>query len=871
MLGHVEAVAHDAAALPRRAGRARQRGQQERAQLAGRAAFHQQLLQPGAGRGLAGQAQRDQLPALHPCALVDAAVRVAVAQGFRPIEAGEGVELGQPGVRNRAVVGGAQHHGGFVAAGQPQGGVGEARQPRHQALGQLGGGLAGALPPQQQQRVGQVGAAHGDRAVLELGLLRVGVEGGAGQRVDAGRVQRVAPPVHCHEGLAAADLVGGVGAQHDLAAAAADLHQLAVGNAEPGQLARVQVDARLADVGVEARQLAGAAHAVPLVAQPAGGEVQRIVRVGRFGGGGAHRHHETGAPVVGGEAAVGIQPGPRRRVAGGAAGGEGPLLRPGLLQQGVAEAADVHVATHGARRMLGEDGRAVGVVEQPRGLGPAQPRRQRPGQVADDAPVGAGLAGRRHGAVHAADAALRVGDAAVLLAPGGGRQQQVGVGGGLGAAVGVLQHHEVAARQRRVHRGQLGHRLGRVGAGDPQGLDLAGARRAEQLHRAEAGLGRYVGHPPEARDFGAVSGVGELPVGRQQVGEGADLAPAHRVGLAGQRERAAARPADLPGGQRQGDQRGAVVGAVGGLVEALAPQGHRRAGGAPPARRGDDVGRGEAAHLGGAGRRGVPHVFAQGLEALGVGGDEGGVEVALGDQHVQHRVEQPDVGAGAQREVQVGARRGVGAARVDDDHLHARTGLPGPLDAPEGHRVGVGRVAAGDQQAVGVVEILVGAGRGVGTQGLLVGGDGAGHAQPRVAVDVVAADQRLHGLVEDVVVLGEQLAGDVEGHRVGAVAAYRVGEAVGGVGDRLVPADAPARLGAGAAQLGVEQAGLGARGEVERRALGAQPAEVGRMRRVAAHAGDLPAVVFDQHAAADAAVGAGGFRFEGGGHGACPG
>ena len=49
-----------------------------------------------------------------------------------------------------------------------------------------------------------------------------------------------------------------------------------------------------------------------------------------------------------------------------------PLLRPGLLQQGVAEAADVHVATHGARRMLGEDGRAVGVVEQPRGLGPAQ-------------------------------------------------------------------------------------------------------------------------------------------------------------------------------------------------------------------------------------------------------------------------------------------------------------------------------------------------------------------------------------------------------------------------------------------------------------------------------------------------------------------
>ena len=50
-------------------------------------------------------------------------------------------------------------------------------------------------------------------------------------------------------------------------------------------------------------------------------------------------------------------------------------------------------------------------------------------------------------------------------------------------------------------------------------------------------------------------------------------------------------------------------------------------------------------------------------------------------------------------------------------------------------------------------------------------------------------------------------------------------------------------------------------GEVQGGALGAQAAEVGRMGGIAAHAGDLGAVAFDDHAAANAAVGAGGFGF----------
>jgi hypothetical protein len=73
----------------------------------------------------------------------------------------------------------------------------------------------------------------------------------------------------------------------------------------------------------------------------------------------------------------------------------------------------------------------------------------------------------------------------------------------------------------------------------------------EQFHRGEAGLGGHVRHAPQARDFGAMLGVGQVAVRREQVGQAADLAPAHGVGLAGQRERAAAGLADLAGGEVQ--------------------------------------------------------------------------------------------------------------------------------------------------------------------------------------------------------------------------------------------------------------------------------------------------------------------------------
>jgi hypothetical protein len=61
--------------------------------------------------------------------------------------------------------------------------------------------------------------------------------------------------------------------------------------------------------------------------------------------------------------------------------------------------------------------------------------------------------------------------------------------------------------------------------------------------------------------------------------------------------------------------------------------------------------------------------------------------------------------------------------------------------------------------------------------------------------------------------------------------------------ERRVPADTLARLTALQAQFRMQQAIVRARRQVQRRALAAQAAEVGRVLGVAAHADDLPVSV----------------------------
>ena len=135
-----------------------------------------------------------------------------------------------------------------------------------------------------------------------------------------------------------------------------------------------------------------------------------------------------------------------------------------------------------------------------------------------------------------------------------------------------------------------------------------------------------------------------------------------------------------------------------------------------------------------------------------------------------------------------------------------------------------------EHDEIGVIEIVVAHRHHVLAERALVPRDGRRHAQPRVRVDVRAADVALHELVGDVIVLGEQLPGDVERDRLGAVFV----DAVGGT-RRATVAMAVIPAHAFAAHLRMQQPVFEPDGLAERAALHAQLAAIGRMRGIAAH------------------------------------
>jgi hypothetical protein len=97
-------------------------------------------------------------------------------------------------------------------------------------------------------------------------------------------------------------------------------------------------------------------------------------------------------------------------------------------------------------------------------------------------------------------------------------------------------------------------------------------------------------------------------------------------------------------------------------------------------------------------------VGVKSLEAVGVGGDVGGVFKAFAEDDVHHREREQAVGAGADGEVFVGERCGAGAVGVDDDEFcAAATGLF--EERPEMDVVAVDVRAPGDDEA-GVGELL---------------------------------------------------------------------------------------------------------------------------------------------------------------------
>ena len=156
---------------------------------------------------------------------------------------------------------------------------------------------------------------------------------------------------------------------------------------------------------------------------------------------------------------------------------------------------------------------------------------------------------------------------------------------------------------------------------------------------------------------------------RDQAGVGGAL----HVVLAAQRMQAGAGPADLAGDERQRDQAARVVGAVRVLRDAHAPEDERALGAGVEPRHLADGGGGDAAHRLHLLRREVGHLGLQRLEALGVRLHVLDVDHALGDDDVEHGVEQRHVAARLELQHVAGVARDalVLPARVHDDQLGA--------------------------------------------------------------------------------------------------------------------------------------------------------------------------------------------------------
>ena len=280
-------------------------------------------------------------------------------------------------------------------------------------------------------------------------------------------------------------------------------------------------------------------------------------------------------------------------------------------------------------------------------------KSQPPPQLREDLPIGPRFAGGLAEGGAVAHPPLGVGHHPRLFTPLGCRQKQVGHGGGLGAGIGLVEHHQRAAAGGGLHPIQRRQAHQRIGGRHPPKGQFAPFYRFYLLPGAQSlpGGDRTGWELPVALHLRPVFGNAHLAITRQQFGQAAGLPAAHGIGLAGERKGTGPGPADLPSHQVQihdAAHRGAAFSA---LVHPHRPE--RQHGGAlgPEGRQPLNIRLLQTAKLGyPIGRPGCPEL-GKGWIAVGAALHVGLVDGALGDQLLADAMEQGQVGAGGNLEV----------------------------------------------------------------------------------------------------------------------------------------------------------------------------------------------------------------------------
>ncbi len=177
-------------------------------------------------------------------------------------------------------------------------------------------------------------------------------------------------------------------------------------------------------------------------------------------------------------------PSANRRSTGEIAGPQRPLERLEVLERLAARSSGPR-DVEGARPFVLEAGEVRVLVEDLRGgaegerIAIPQPARH----LAQHPPVGPRIARQRQERALARDAALGVGDRAVLLAPGRSRQAHVRVLHRVVARDVLGDDEQLEPGERVPHRIGARQRYGRVGAHHPQRLDAAVGDGIEHVRR----------------------------------------------------------------------------------------------------------------------------------------------------------------------------------------------------------------------------------------------------------------------------------------------------------------------------------------------------------------------------------------------------
>ena len=201
------------------------------------------------------------------------------------------------------------------------------------------------------------------------------------------------------------------------------------------------------------------------------------------------------------------------------------------------------------------------------------------------------------------------------------------------------------------------------------------------------------------------------PVSRQQVGQSPGLAAAHGVGLTREGERTRAFLADLSGEQVQVDQTLHHRSSFAALVHSHRPEAQNLLAPMEQAGHFAQAFFGDVAEQGHAPWRPAGGHIEKSLVVLGVVVDEGGILAVLPQHKVSDPMQQSQIAARSDRQVDVSGLGGVCAAWVDHHDREApRIPLFAFQQSLEQHRVAFSGVGADEEGHTAMVEILIAAG-----------------------------------------------------------------------------------------------------------------------------------------------------------------